>query len=88
MYKISFTENGISCSNNLTYSTLLVLGVGGGGENDDMDLMPDGAFKTTWWSVLSVDNCCQVTSLSIDRTNHYVLLKASCCLRSLISGIQ
>ena len=31
MYKVSFAENGISCSNKLTYSTLLGLGVGGGG---------------------------------------------------------
>ena len=48
-----------------------------------MDLKQDDGFSTTWWSVLLIDKCCQVTSLSIKSTDHHVLLKASCCLRSL-----
>ena len=54
-------------------------------KEDNKDLKQDDAFNTMWWSVLSVDNCCQVTSLSMERTGHNVLLKASSCLRSLIS---
>ena len=46
------------------------------------DLKHDDAFNTTWPPVLSVDKCCQVTSSSIERTDHHVLLKASSCLRS------
>ena len=44
------------------------------------DLKQDHAFNTTWPPVLSIDKCCQVTSLSIERTDHHVLLKASPCL--------
>ena len=47
-------------------------------------LKQDDAFNTTWPPVLSIDKCCQVISLSIERTDHHVLLKASCCLRSLL----
>ena len=47
-------------------------------------LNQDDACSTTWWPVLSTDKCCQVTSSSIERTDHHILLKASCCLRSLI----
>ena len=36
------------------------------------DLKHDDAFKPTWPPVLSVDKCCQVTSLSIERTAHHV----------------
>ena len=36
------------------------------------------------WPVLLIDKCCQVTSLSTERTDHHVLLKASCCLKCLI----
>ena len=49
------------------------------------DLKEDDAFNTTWWPVLSIDKCYQVTSLSIERTVPHLLLNASCCLRSLIS---
>ena len=49
---------------------------------DNRHLKQDDAFNTTWWPVLSIDKCCQVTSFSIERTDHHVLLKASCCLRS------
>ena len=30
------------------------------------------------WPVLSNVKCCQVTSLSVERTDHHVLLKAAC----------
>ena len=49
------------------------------------DLKQDDNFNRTWWPNPSVDKCCQVTSLSIERTNHQVLLKALCCLRYLLS---
>ena len=52
---------------------------------DNRDLKHDDAFNTTWPPALSIDKCCQVTSLSIERTDHHVLLKASSCLRCLIS---
>ena len=48
------------------------------------DLKQGDAFNTMWWPVLSIDKCCQVTSLSIERTDHHVLLKALSCLRSLL----
>ena len=47
------------------------------------DLKHDDAFNTTWPPILSIAKCCQVTSLSIERTDHHVLLKASSCLRCL-----
>ena len=50
------------------------------------DLKQDDAFSTTWWPVPSIGKCCQATSLSIQRTYHHVLLKQSCCLRSLLSA--
>ena len=48
------------------------------------DLKQDDAFNTTWWPVLSINKCCQVTNLSIERSDHHVLAKASCCLSSLL----
>ena len=48
------------------------------------DLKHDDAFNKTWLPVLSIDKCCQVTSLSIERTDHHVLLKASYCLRCVL----
>ena len=48
-------------------------------------LKHDDAFNTTWPPVLSIDKCCQVTSLSTERTDHHVLLKASSCLRCLLT---
>ena len=49
------------------------------------DLKHDDAFNTTWPPIFSIDKCCQITSLSIERTDHHVLLKASSCLRCLLS---
>ena len=49
------------------------------------DLKHDDAFNTTWPPILSIDKCCQVTSLSIERTDHHVLLKVSSCLRCLLT---
>ena len=52
------------------------------------DLKHDDAFITTRPPVLSIDKCCQVTSLSIEGTDHHVLLKASSCLRCLIGTLS
>ena len=52
--------------------------------SSNRDLKHDDAFSMTWPPVLLIDKCCQVTSLSIERTDHHVLLKASSCLRCLI----
>ena len=55
------------------------------------DLKQDDAFNRMWWPVLSTDKCCQMTSLSVEITDNNVLLKLSCCLRSLLrvsSGIS
>ena len=54
----------------------------------DRDLKQDDVFNTTWLSVLSIDKCYQVTSFSTERTDHHVLLKASCCLKSLILTVR
>ena len=43
------------------------------------------AFNATWPPVRSIDKCCQVTSLSVERTDYHILLKASSCLMSLLS---
>ena len=51
-----------------------------------MGLKQYDALNTTWWLVISIQKCCQVTSLSIERTDYHVLLKALCCLRSLFSN--
>ena len=48
------------------------------------DLKQDDAFNKTSWLVLPTDKCRQVTSLSLQRIDHYVRFTASCCLRSLI----
>ena len=56
-------------------------------ELDIRDLKHDDAFNTTWPPVLSVDKCCQVTSLSIERADNHVLLKALSCLRCLMPFI-
>ena len=50
------------------------------------DLKHEDALDTTWPPVLSIDKRCHVTSSSIERTDHHVLLKASSCLRCLILG--
>ena len=43
-------------------------------EVDDIrDLKRDDTFNKTWWPAFSIDKCCQVTSLSIERTDHHVL---------------
>ena len=55
---------------------------------ENRDLKHDDAFNTTWPPALSIDKCCQVTSLSIERTDHHVLLKASSCLRCLIFELE
>ena len=34
------------------------------------DLKQDDAFNTTWWPALSIDKCCQVTNLSIERIDN------------------
>ena len=47
-------------------------------------LKHDDAFNRRWPPILSIDKCCQVTSLSIERTDHHVLLKTSSCLRCLV----
>ena len=44
----------------------------------------DNAFNTMWWPVLSIDNCCKVTSLSVEKTEYHILFKASFCLSSLL----
>ena len=54
---------------------------------DIRDLKHDDAFSTTWPPILSIDKCCQVTSLSIERADHHVLLKASSCLRCLFTQL-
>ena len=54
-------------------------------ESINRDLKHDDAFNTMWPPILSIDKCCQVTSLSIERADHHVLLKASSCLRCLIA---
>ena len=52
---------------------------------ENRHLKHDDAFNRTWPPILlSIDKCCQVTSLSIERTDHHVLLKASSCLRCLM----
>ena len=56
-----------------------------GGNPDSKDLKHEDAFDTTWPPVLSIDKRCQVTSSSIERTDHHVLLKASSCLRCLVN---
>ena len=44
-------------------------------------------FNKTWWSVLSIDKFVTWQHLSVERTGHHVVLKASSCLRSLLSPI-
>ena len=48
------------------------------------DLKQDDAFNRTWWSVLSIDKLVTWQHLSIERTGHHVVLKASSCLRCLV----
>ena len=50
-------------------------------KSHDRHVKQDDAFNTTWWPVLSIDKCCQVTNLSIETTDHHVLLKASWLLK-------
>ena len=56
------------------------------GYHSTRHLKHDDAFNRTWPPILSIDKCCQVTSLSIERTDHHVLFKASSCLRCLVSS--
>ena len=48
-------------------------------------LKQDDAFNRTWWSVLSIDKLVTWQHLSIERIGGHVVLKASSCLRSLIT---
>ena len=47
------------------------------------DLKQQVAFNRMWWSVLSIDKLVIWHYLSIERTGHNVVLKASSCLRYL-----
>ena len=49
-------------------------------------LKQDDAFNRTWWSVLSIDKLVTWQHLSIERIGGHVLLKASSCLRCLLSA--
>ena len=49
-------------------------------------LKQDDAFSRTWWSALSIDKLVTWQHLSIERIGGHVLLKASSCLRSLLSA--
>ena len=40
------------------------------------DLKHADVFNMTWPPFPSIDKCCQVASLSIERTDHHILLKA------------
>ena len=42
----------------------------------------------TWWPVFLIDKCCQVTSLSVERTDHHVLLKALDTLSKTMPSTQ
>ena len=68
----------------IKHTTLISDYTHGGLKDITRDLKHDDAFNTTWPPGLSIDKCCQVTSLSIERTDHHVPLKASSCLRRLI----
>ena len=48
-------------------------------------LEQDDAFNRTWWSVFSIDKLVTWQHLSIERTDGHVVLKASSCLRSLMT---
>ena len=50
------------------------------------DLKQHDAFNRTWWSGLSIDKLITWQHLSIERTSGNVVLKASSCLRCLMSG--
>ena len=52
------------------------------------DLKRHDAFNRTWWSVLSTDKLVTWQHLSVEITGHHIVLKASSCLRSLISTIR
>ena len=49
-------------------------------------LKQDDALNRAWWSVLSIDKLVTWQHLSIERTGGHVVLKASSCLRSLMSA--
>ena len=42
-------------------------------------------FNRTWWSVLSTDKLINWQHISVEMTSHHVVLKASSCLRSLLT---